>query len=67
MWNLDYSLFKNFQVVERMRLQLRGEFFNVLNHANFNAPNVTANSPSFGIITSAAAPRIMQVAAKLIF
>ena len=67
MWNLDYSLFKNFDVIERMHLQLRGEFFNVLNHANLNSPNVTANSPSFGVISGASAPRILQVAMKLIF
>lgn len=66
-WNLDYSLFKSFDVVERLRLQLRGEFFNVLNHANLNSPGVTANSPSFGIITGASSPRIVQVAVKLIF
>jgi hypothetical protein len=67
LWNVDYSIFKNFAVTERMHLQLRGEFFNLFNHANLNAPNVTANSPTFGVIAGAAAPRIAQVAAKVIF
>jgi hypothetical protein len=65
--NLDYSLFKNFQLTEHKRLQFRGEFFNVLNHANLGAPGTTVNSPSFGVISSASDPRILQFALKLIF
>ena len=65
--NLDYSLFKNFQLTERKRLQFRSEFFNVLNHANLGAPGTTVNSPSFGVISSASDPRILQFALKLIF
>jgi hypothetical protein len=38
--NLDYSLFKNFQLGERKRLQFRSEFFNVLNYANLGSPGV---------------------------
>ncbi len=67
LWNVDYSLFKNFDVTEKMRLQLRGEFFNVFNHANLGDPNTSVNSPSFGIIAGASAPRIVQLAVKLIF
>jgi outer membrane receptor protein involved in Fe transport len=67
MWNVDYSLFKSFDVVERVQLQLRGEFFNLFNHANLSAPATTFNSPTFGVISSASSPRIAQVAAKLIF
>jgi hypothetical protein len=65
--NLDYSLFKSFQLNERKRLQFRCEAFNVLNHANLRAPGTTVNSPSFGVISSASDPRILQVALKLIF
>jgi hypothetical protein len=50
-----------------MRFQLRGEFFNFFNHANLGSPGATVNSPSFGIISSASAPRIAQVAIKIIF
>jgi outer membrane receptor protein involved in Fe transport len=65
--NLDYSLFKNLPVKEGMRLQFRAEAFNILNHANLGAPGTTVNSPSFGVISSASDPRILQFALKLIF
>jgi len=65
----DFSLFKNFPVRERATIQLRGEAFNVLNHANFNTiPAMTAlGNPIFGRITSARDPRQIQIAAKLVF
>jgi hypothetical protein len=40
---LDMSLFKNFQINERFRLQFRSEFFNIFNHPNFNAPGFGGN------------------------
>jgi hypothetical protein len=40
---LDISLFKNFQVTERARLEFRSEFFNILNHPNFNYPGFGGN------------------------
>ncbi len=39
----DVSLFKSFQFTERTSLQFRSEFFNVLNHPNFNAPGFGGN------------------------
>jgi hypothetical protein len=40
---LDMSTFKDFQLSERFRLQFRAEFFNLLNHPNFNAPGFGGN------------------------
>jgi hypothetical protein len=40
---LDYSMFKAFQLNDRFSMQFRAEFFNVLNHPNFNAPNFGGN------------------------
>jgi len=40
---LDLSLFKNFQLTERFRLEFRSEFFNILNHPNFNYPGFGGN------------------------
>jgi hypothetical protein len=37
--NVDTSLFKQIPLNERWKLQFRTEFFNILNHANFNSPN----------------------------
>ena len=67
MMTWDVGLFRNIVFHERMTLQLRGEFFNVLNHANFNDPTVTLSSGGFGSITGAADPRIGQVALKFLF
>jgi hypothetical protein len=46
-WNLDAGLTKNFRIKERVNAQLRAEFFNVLNHANFENPrNASTGSPT---------------------
>lgn len=46
-WNLDSGLLKNFDVTERTKLQFRAEFFNFLNHANWENPrNSTSGSPN---------------------
>lgn len=61
------ALLKDFRLNERFRLELRGEFFNIFNHAQFNDPGGNFNSTTFGFVTSANAPRIGQVALKLFF
>ncbi|HEY3988097.1 MAG TPA: carboxypeptidase regulatory-like domain-containing protein [Acidobacteriaceae bacterium] len=40
---LDFSAFKGIQVSDRISMQFRAEFFNILNHPNFNAPNFGGN------------------------
>lgn len=67
-FNWDGSVFKNFAVTERVRVQLRGEAFNVLNWVNpngFASTNIT--STVFGQISSFRAPRRVQLALKLTF
>jgi hypothetical protein len=39
----DFSVFKNFPITERVRMEFRAEFFNILNHPNFNAPGFGGN------------------------
>ncbi|HWB97873.1 MAG TPA: carboxypeptidase regulatory-like domain-containing protein, partial [Bryobacteraceae bacterium] len=63
----DMGFFKNFPLRERFRIQLRGEFFNILNRANFGNPSSAVNAGAFGSITSAADPRIGQLALKVLF
>ncbi len=59
--NLDLGLFKNFTITERFRLQFRGEFFNALNHANFESPRDASNGST--LITSTLFGRSCCVAA----
>ena len=61
------GLSRLFQVREHQKIELRGEAFNVLNRLNANNPTATTNSGVFGKITTAADPRILQVALKYVF
>jgi len=63
----DLSLQKDVAVRESVKLQFRGEAYNVLNHPNFNIPNRTAFTTNFGKISSALDSRQIQLALKLIF
>jgi hypothetical protein len=71
--SVDVSLVKNVAIAERMNLQIRPEFFNVLNHTNLGTPNAivfsgTAISPSAGLITTTATTsRQIQIGLKLVF
>jgi hypothetical protein len=61
-------VWRSFPLKERIQADLRWEVFNVLNHARFNNPGTTLSSGNtFGVISSAQAPRIMQVALKITF
>jgi hypothetical protein len=62
----DIALAKSFFFTERLNLQLRGEYFNILNHTNFMDP-ATGYVSSFGRITGAYDPRIAQLSGKLMF
>ncbi len=66
-FNVDFSVLKNFAIRERLRLQYRTEFFNLFNNARLNNPDTAYTSASFGRITSARDPRILQMALKLYF
>jgi hypothetical protein len=67
MMSWDVGVFRSIRFHERNSLQLRGEFFNVLNHSNFSNPTSGMSSGGFGSISSAGDPRIGQLALKLIF
>lgn len=64
---LDVTLLKGTPITERINLEVRGEFFNALNHANFNGPNITLGSAAFGRVTSAGDPRRIQLGASVRF
>ncbi|HYL74564.1 MAG TPA: TonB-dependent receptor [Bryobacteraceae bacterium] len=67
LWQWDLAVNKNFVFTERIRLQFRSEFFNVLNHTNFGIPNQQSNSTAFGTISSTYPPRQVQFGLKLLF
>jgi len=79
---LDLSLCKDFRFADRFRLQFRSEFFNILNHPNFNPPGFPGNgvvspgsldfkSSNFGKIDSTrdspSDPRQIQFALELYY
>jgi hypothetical protein len=64
---LDMGLFRTFRVYRMYTFTLRGEGYNVLNHTNWGGVDTLATSPTFGQVTSAHDPRILQVAGKFSF
>jgi hypothetical protein len=65
---LDLALAREFNIVERVKFQFRGEFFNALNHTNLGTPDRFVNTPQFGTITQATTPgRQIQLSARLSF
>jgi hypothetical protein len=65
--NTDFGLQKNIPITEGKAFEIRGEFFNIFNHAQFFNPSGNISSGSFGNVTSARDPRIGQVSAKFIW
>jgi carboxypeptidase family protein/TonB-dependent receptor-like protein len=70
--NLDFSVSKITALTEKLNLEIRGDFFNILNHAEFANPDTNPTSPTFGQILNTgvpgdARPRIIQLAARFSF
>lgn len=79
--DVDFSVFKNTRITERVNLQFRAELFNLLDRTNLGSPNAivfvnngTAAAPNFqpnpsaGLITTlATTPRQVQFGLKLMF
>ncbi len=66
---LNFGLFKSFTFSERVKAQLRGEFFNLFNHPRFGGPNTDPGSSSFGVVAPSQVnqPRVGQLALKVSF
>ena len=67
MWNVDLSLAKNFSLGEAVRLQIRTDMFNALNHTNLSGLRTSINDPLFGQLLSTQGARVMQFNARLTF
>jgi hypothetical protein len=67
--NLNMTIARTFRVRERWSLQLRGEAFNATNTPLFSGPDTDYTNPRFGMlpIEQKNFPRLVQVAAKLLF
>lgn len=65
--NVDASLIKSFPIRDRLRFEVRAEFFNLFNHANFNLPGHSLGAPGFAVINTAKAGRSGQFALRLEF
>lgn len=67
-WNADFSMIKNTQLTERIRMEFRSEFFNIFNHSTFNTPTGVIGSGSFGLSTATqTAERQIQFGVRFIF
>jgi hypothetical protein len=66
-FDMDLALLKSAKLSKRFSMQFRAEFYNSLNNVNFGMPDGGLTDSSFGQITSAQDPRILQMALKIIF
>ena len=65
--DVDAAVSRSFNIKEKQRLELRFEFFNLFNRANFNNPDNTLADSTFGAMQSDVSPRILQFALRYTF
>jgi hypothetical protein len=66
--NLDVSLFREFPVLEKVKLQLRIDAFNSFNHPVWGTPNSCENCSNFGVVSSTVNnARQLQLSGKFVF
>lgn len=67
---LNFSVLKNTDITELVKLQFRLEFFNLFNHPNFASPNTVVDEPAFGSVSAtnpSGGSRRIQVGARITF
>jgi hypothetical protein len=65
--NFNLSLMKKIRLSENLRLQLRGEVFNLFNHPNFRTVVTNFSAANFGAVTQTDDPRVFQFGLKVLF
>ncbi len=65
--DINIGVHKHFRISERMGAELRGEVFNSLNRANYDAPVNNIGNAAFGSILTAADPRQFQLLLRVTF
>ncbi len=63
----DMTVYKNTHINERLVFQIRFEFYNLFNHANFQGIQGDLSQGNFGVVTSQTLPRWWQLGGKLYF
>ena len=63
----DINVYKNFPFNERLNFQLRFEFFNLFNRANYASVDTNFPDGNFGAATGSHAPRFWQLGGRLSF
>lgn len=68
-YNLDASLFRNLQITERFKLEIRVEAFALPNSPRWqlNNPNTNVNDANFGLVRGAGGNRALQLGLRLMF
>ena len=67
LWNLDLSISKYVPIREDLKLQVRADMFNALNHTNLRGLRTSLNDRFFGQLLDTRGARVMQVGASLTF
>jgi hypothetical protein len=66
-WNLDLAFGKTFAVNEGLKLELKADMANALNHTQYSGIATNLSGIGFGEVTSAAAARVIQLQLRLAF
>ena len=78
LWNTDFTLLKRIRISESMAFELRGDFYNIFNHANWRTIDTTIRDSSvvgppgtlqnpYGRVNAFGEPREMQIGLKFVF
>jgi outer membrane receptor protein involved in Fe transport len=65
--NTDLVVAKKTPINERFSTEFRAEFYNLFNHTEFENPDGNFTNSTFGLVTKARDPRVMQFALKVLF